>query len=55
MGFPELCNVGVPCSAAYINWLGFITIPMLSLIAFLLIGLLMLMARQAPQEADEAE
>lgn len=27
----------VPCTGAYINWFGFITIPFLSLIAFLLI------------------
>lgn len=54
-GFPELCNVGAPCSAAYINWLGFITIPMLSLIAFVLITLLLLMVGQPPQQVEEAE
>lgn len=32
-----LCTGGVPCSGRYINWLGFITIPFLSLIAFTLI------------------
>lgn len=31
------CVEGVPCSTVYINWLGFMTIPMLSLIAFSLI------------------
>ncbi|MEO8083515.1 MAG: disulfide oxidoreductase [Ardenticatenales bacterium] len=31
------CVIDVPCSAGYIFWLGFITIPVLSLIAFLLI------------------
>jgi disulfide bond formation protein DsbB len=31
------CVIDVPCSADYIFWLGFITIPVLSLIAFLLI------------------
>lgn len=31
------CEVGVPCSLAYINWFGFITIPLLALIAFILI------------------
>ncbi len=31
------CVMGVPCSTKYIEWLGFITIPLLSFIAFLLI------------------
>lgn len=33
------CVQGVPCSAMYINWLGFITIPLLSFIAFTLINI----------------
>ncbi|MDX8367225.1 disulfide oxidoreductase [Cytobacillus sp. IB215665] len=36
------CVDGVPCSNEYINWLGFITIPFLSLITFILITLLLL-------------
>lgn len=41
--FPEMfplgvCTGGVPCTAQYINWLGFITIPFLALIAFTLIS-----------------
>lgn len=32
------CVQGIPCSAMYINWLGFITIPALSFIAFTLIN-----------------
>lgn len=35
------CKMGVPCNMDYINWLGFITIPMLSLTAFILITLLL--------------
>ncbi|UDK98979.1 disulfide bond formation protein B [Lysinibacillus sphaericus] len=31
------CVSGVPCSAEYINWMGFITIPFLALIAFTLV------------------
>jgi disulfide bond formation protein DsbB len=34
-----VCRHGVPCSAMYINWFGFITIPFLALIAALLITL----------------
>lgn len=33
----EMCSTGVPCSKDYINWLGFITIPLLALIAFTII------------------
>ncbi|MCJ7840192.1 disulfide oxidoreductase [Lederbergia sp. NSJ-179] len=40
------CVGGVSCSGQYINWLGFITIPFLALIAFILITVLMLLLRQ---------
>ena len=36
------CTSGVPCSGQYINWLGFITIPFLALIAFTIISISML-------------
>lgn len=42
LGKIQLCTQGVPCNAEYINWLGFITIPFLALIAFTLITVLML-------------
>lgn len=32
------CLRGVPCSARYINWMGFVTIPVLALAGFLVIG-----------------
>lgn len=38
---PSICRAGVPCSQEYINWLGFITIPFLALIAFTLISILL--------------
>lgn len=37
------CTSGVPCSGQYINWLGFVTIPFLALIAFTIITIMMLM------------
>lgn len=40
-GAPAVCRQGVPCSVEYINWLGFITIPMLSFTAFTLVTLLL--------------
>ena len=39
------CVQGVPCSTRYIDWLGFITIPFLSLVSFLSIFLLMLFSK----------
>lgn len=32
------CREGIPCSINYIEWLGFITIPLLSFVAFSLLG-----------------
>ncbi|MCM3441351.1 disulfide oxidoreductase (plasmid) [Metabacillus halosaccharovorans] len=37
------CVNGVPCSAEYINWFGFITIPFLALTAFSIITVLMIL------------
>nr|WP_285876968.1 disulfide oxidoreductase [Fictibacillus phosphorivorans] len=42
----ETCTSGVPCSGEYINWLGFITIPLLALIAFIIITICMIIMRQ---------
>lgn len=39
-GIP-MCSVGVPCTAKYINWLGFISIPVLAFVAFAIIALLL--------------
>lgn len=41
------CVMGIPCSTKYIQWLGFITIPMLSLFAFLLIALFFILYKKA--------
>jgi len=40
------CKMGVPCNAEYINWLGFITIPFMALIAFILIAILLWVGRE---------
>lgn len=41
------CTVGVPCSLSYVNYLGFITIPVMAFTAFLLITVVMLITRKA--------
>ena len=33
----EMCTSGVPCSKDYLNWLGYITIPMMAFVAFTII------------------
>jgi len=48
------CTEGVPCNAQYINWLGFITIPFLALVAFTLITVLLLAGRtESKRQAQE--
>ncbi|MDR4949016.1 disulfide oxidoreductase [Neobacillus cucumis] len=47
----EMCTTGVPCSKDYINWLGFITIPLLAFIAFTIITVcLVVLARNKSVE-----
>ena len=40
------CVQGVPCSTLYINWLGFITIPLLSLVSYSIIIVLLLIIKK---------
>jgi disulfide bond formation protein DsbB len=42
----QMCTSGVPCSGHYINWLGFITIPLLAFIAFTIITITMVRIRK---------
>lgn len=40
------CIAGISCTTKFIQWLGFITIPFLSLIAFLTLGVTMIIYRR---------
>lgn len=42
-----VCSVGVPCSLRYVNYFGFVTIPFLALIAFVVISVIMVVTKQA--------
>jgi disulfide bond formation protein DsbB len=42
----QMCTSGVPCSGEYINWLGFITIPLLAFVAFSIITVCMIVNRK---------
>ena len=44
------CTSEVPCTAQYVNYFGFITIPFLSLIAFLIITLLSFLLMKRSKE-----
>lgn len=45
------CTQGIPCNAIYIDWLGFITIPFMSLIAFSLLIILFLVEYKNEKKA----
>jgi len=49
----ETCTIGVPCSADYLNWFGFITIPMLAWVAFATIIIGSVLALRANRNSDE--
>ncbi|TBL78624.1 disulfide oxidoreductase [Paenibacillus thalictri] len=45
------CTSGVPCNEDYLNWFGFITIPFMALIAFILITIFLWCGRTKPEQA----
>ncbi len=47
------CSAGVPCTTAWINWFGFITIPFLSLVGFLIITLMAIIAWHAGEPNND--
>lgn len=50
-----LCVSGISCTTKYFEWFGFVTIPLLSLLSFLLIGFLMVVyvLPLRPSETEE--
>ena len=53
-GAPTACQAGISCITPWINWFGFITIPFLAMIAFLIITIAMLTAYYSGQP-DEGQ
>lgn len=47
------CKAGVSCTVAWINWFGFITIPFLALVGFVMITVMTLIALQASEPSGE--
>lgn len=52
---PTVCGSAVPCNVAVINIFGFISVPFLSMAAFLLISTLLLMARGRDTDDDDED
>lgn len=50
-----VCRVGVPCNLRYVNYFGFVTIPLMALTAFVLITIFMIASRWAAHRADEED
>lgn len=54
--FPaHACSGGVSCTAMWINWFGFVTIPFLSFTAFTIITLMCIVAWQAGEPINDPE
>ncbi len=45
------CASGIPCSTEYISWFGFITIPFLSLVAYLMLFILLFLGKKEIKNA----
>lgn len=50
---PPPCRAGVPCTVDYLDIFGFINIPFMALVAFLIISLMLLVSRLAPYPKPE--
>jgi disulfide bond formation protein DsbB len=48
------CSVGLPCSLRWVNYLGFVTIPLMALAAFTIITTVMALAKWAGRDAAPA-
>jgi len=49
----EMCTTGVPCSTDYINWLGFISIPLLAFIAFTIITISLIVLAKSQKKSAQ--
>lgn len=52
-GQSDACTIGIPCTLRYVDYAGFVTIPLMALTAFVLITVLMLVTRWAHQHPDD--
>ena len=50
IGHSAACSSGIPCGTRWVNYLGFITIPLMALTAFILITVVMAMTKWAERQ-----
>lgn len=50
---PAACAVGIPCNLRYVNYFGFVTIPLMALTAFILITIIMAATKWAYAQTDQ--
>ncbi len=51
IGHSAACSVGIPCGLRYVNYLGFVTIPLMALTAFTIITSVMVLGKWAGRDA----
>lgn len=49
----QTCSSGVPCTGKYVDWFGFITIPLLAFVAFAVITVCMFFVRKQALAEEE--
>jgi disulfide bond formation protein DsbB len=55
VGHSAACTVGVPCDLRWVNYFGFVTIPLLALTAFVIITVAMALTKWASLDAETAD
>jgi disulfide bond formation protein DsbB len=55
VGHSAACTVGVPCDLRWVNYFGFVTIPLLALMAFVIITVAMALTKWAFLDAETAD
>jgi len=48
------CSAGIPCNLRYVNYFGFVTIPLMALTAFMMVAAIMAATKWAETQADRA-
>jgi disulfide bond formation protein DsbB len=51
IGHSAACSVGIPCGLRYVNYFGFVTIPLMALAAFTMITIVMALGKWAGRDA----
>jgi disulfide bond formation protein DsbB len=55
VGHSAVCSIGIPCDLRYVNYFGFVTIPLMALTAFVIITSSMALSKWAYRRTDDAD